>query len=719
MTSGIKKYYGLYITIGLGLLALTVPLLRDFHIESALLSALVGCYWAGWKASKAGKSTSDFSNSLSVLGYLYLFGLPLLVYTILAGCFSIHGLGFWILYPVPSVFFGTAVGRLLRIWKIPFASLITVLLLSVVSFGGLILEFYTYPQVYFFNHVWGGWPGPIYDETVQVTGSLFYFRFLTLLWICLLWTIPNIRSSTIAKWVISALIASMVLFYMHLPEMGITSPNTYIQDQLGGQRQSTHFTIYYDEDSYTEAEIDILAKEHEFYFDEISDRLKLSWKDFDQKIESYLYAHAWQKKKLTGAKFTSYVPVWLEQDQLHIAKQQLSGSLKHEMVHVLAKQFGNRFLNASWSIGLIEGLAVAVAPDESNNSTIDQIVVSEKPFPDADQMQHALSPLGFYGGRSTVNYTTAGSFVSYLLASHPVSNFKQVYRNSDFSEAYPQPFTELVNGWHEHLKTVSVDSVDQRIARRLFSIPSLFEKKCPHILSDFAAHWDNYRYHLAGDDTTAAVKSLDEAYLLKPDNPFIKAEWTFLKLKQGHTDQVINIAALEDTLVDLQLLYADAYRLAGNHSSAKKHLAKGIELYNEDPGPDSLSKAALDTRLDPLQWKYYLELRYGNKLIDDENYPELLYRSKILTIGKTIETEQWSKLITYSRLLSEFPAETRYFDRYLEMLHLLGYLQEWELADVWISKLDAMEKRQRYKERLQQQKDWITFMKTEQANGST
>lgn len=714
-----SKYYKYVLLFALGLLALAIPLLRDFHLESALLAALTGCFWAGWKASKAGKSADDLSNSFSILGYLYLFGLPLLVYAILTNCFSLHGLGFWILYPIPSVFFGTALGRLLRTWKVPFGGLLTILILLGIAFGGLILEFYTYPQVYFFNHVWGGWPGPIYDETVQVSGSLLYYRLLTLLWICLLWVISYLRTEPTAKWIALALIAAMTALYVNLPELGIISPESYIQQQLGGERQSTHFRIYYDEGSYTDDEIDLLAKEQEFYFDVISNRLQLSRENFNQKIESYLYAHPWQKKKLTGAKFTSYVPVWLKQDQLHIAKQQLSGSLKHELVHVLSKQFGNRLLNASWSIGLIEGLAVAVAPDESDNSTIDQIVVSEKPFPGAEQMEHALSPLGFYGGRSTVNYTTAGSFVKYLLGNYPVSNFKQAYRSSEFSETYPQPFDELVEGWHDHLETVTVDSVDQRIARRLFSIPSLFEKECPHILSAFASHWDDYRYHLAEGDTANAVRSLDEAFLLKPENPFIKTEWTFRNLKQGSLDRVINGATLKDTLVDLQLLYSDAFRLSGNDTAARAHLNRGAELYNEAPGPDSLLKAALNTRLDSLQWAYYLKLRYENELIEEEMYPELFYRTKILTIDTIIENEQWSKLITYSRLLAEFPVDSRYIDQYLDMLHLLGYLQQWELAEVWLAKLDALVKRQRHKERLQQQRNWIIFLKQAETNRST
>src|SRR5699024_4663507 len=129
---------------------------------------------------------------------------------------------------------------------------------------------------------------------------------------------------------------------------------------------------------YTKAKVGFIAAKQEFYYHQIVKRLQLSRRDNANKIQTYLYGNAWQKKKLVGAKFTSYVPVWLHQDQLHIAKEQVPRSLKHELVHVLAKQFGNKLIHASWSIGLVEGLAVALAKKQSRVATIDQIVRAEK-----------------------------------------------------------------------------------------------------------------------------------------------------------------------------------------------------------------------------------------------------------------------------------------------------------------------------------------------------
>jgi len=93
-----------------------------------------------------------------------------------------------------------------------------------------------------------------------------------------------------------------------------------------------------------------------------------------------------------------------------------------------------------------------------------------------------------------------------------------------------------------------------------------------------------------------------------------------------------------------------------------------------------------------------------------------LYRTKVRSIDQAIGNEQWSKLSTYSLLLYDFPADTRYFDSYLNMVHLLGYLQEWDLVDKWLAKLDALHKRERYKERLQDESRWITYLKQRDKN---
>jgi len=704
----IRNYIPIFISLLIGTAMLFIPLLGDFHIESAMLVSLAGCFWAGIRGCRKPKSGNDFYAALRIGGYLLIIGLPLLLHAVLAGCFNIDGLAFWILLPLPSVFFGYAVGRLFRSWQLSYRRIITLCLLLLIAIGIPVYELLYYPQVYLFNHVWGAWPGPIYDEAVHAGGGLLFFRILTLLWVVLLWQIPEIDKDRFSKWIVGFAVLSIAFSYANLTEFGIITPRKYLQDVLGGHKSTAHFELYYDNQNYSSHEIALLAKQQEFYYRQIARRLELPDRDPNNKIESYLYANAWQKKELVGAKFTSYVPVWLKQDQLHIAKQQLQ-SLKHELVHVMAKRFGNDLFHASWSIGLIEGLAVAVDGGSSATSTIDQIVVSEKPYPTEQELQYAFSARGFYGGRSGVNYITSGSFVHFLLDTFAVDSLKKAYAAGKIAKYYPGGWSELTKRWHQHLDSVQVDSVDQQTARRIFAIPSLFEQKCPHKISDFARAWDKYQFHRANYDTTGVLTALNRARTYASDVLPVKAEWSYWHLLNADYQTVQQVASLQDTAIDNQLLYADAFALSGDWNQAEEHLQKGRRLFEADP--DSLMKPALETRKDREQWEIYNRITYHNQFPDSVTFATALYRTKIRSLKKAMEQEKWSSVKQYSRWLLGDPLEVRYFDEYLEAIHQLAFLEIYPLAEEFIHRLSKEALRTRYRQRLEQEREWLRFQK--------
>ncbi len=704
--STLKKYLRFFLPVFLGIGLLFFPLLGDFHFESALVVSLGGCFWAGIRGCKKNSANRDFFAALAVAGYLFLVGIPLLVNALVIGCFSVDGLAFWLLFPLPSVFFGYSLGRLLRSWDISYRRLITVVVLVGIGLGIFLYEFFTYPQVYFFNHVWGGWPGPIYDETVRINGATVFFRSLTLLWAVLLWHVPILDSDQYSKWIIGFSAIAIIVGYTQLNEFGVISPPYHIQNTLKGHHSTKHFDLYYDRTHYSDTEVALLATEHEFYLSQISQELNLALPDTSDKIESYLYGHPWQKKQLVGAKFTSYVPVWLEQDQLHIAKQQIGSSLKHELVHVLAKQFGNKLFNASWSIGMIEGLAVAIDGGSSLKSTIDQIVVSEKPYPNAEELQKAFSPWGFYSGRSGVNYITAGSFVRFLMRDYPIKSLKDAYRTGNIATSYEQNWESLTANWHQYLDTVRVDSVDREIAGRIFGIPSLFEQECPHVVSDFAAAWDTYRFNMAEQDTAAALVSLNRAVAALPS---VKSEWSFRQLVSGDPQTVRQAATLQDTTVELQLLFADAFALSQNWSQADRHLKQAQSLYAANP--DSLLEEAIALRMNREQWAIYRQMRYKNKLPDSSTFANAYYRTKIRSLSKALEQEREEWVKRYSRHLITIPLHHQYFNDYQQLIHQLVFLGELKLASTFIDKVSALNLRQRYRKRLQQERRWLEFWK--------
>ncbi len=687
-----------------GALLLPVPLLRDFHFESALIAATFGCFWAGIRASKFNVS-NYFELSAEILLRLYLFGLPLFFYSLLSGCLTWDGIGFWIWVPVPSVYFGLSIGRFFKKMYTPLPTLLTILLILFVAGGIWMIEFFTLPQVYFYNHVWGVWPGPIYDESVRVTGSLFFFRVITFLWIMLFWWASEWRRSVKAKAILVIAFILLVVSYSQLANLGVITPRSYLKQEFR-ELKTEHFDIYYAEEAYSEDEIAYWAERHEFHFQQITKKLNIEWPG-GQKIESFLYANAWQKKKLVGAKFTSYVPIWLEQDQLHIAKQQLNGVLKHEMVHAISKQFGNWLYNGSKSIGLIEGIAEAIAANASPESTLDQIIAAEPPYPTVDEMQSSLGVGGFYFSASAISYTTAGSFVSYLLNNYPAEQFKMAYPSADFEEAYGIPFDTLVTRWVATLPPVKIDSVDRQVSSLIFSQRSLFQRFCPHAVTPELELWDDYQLALAQENESNRYNAISDLHDLDPQNLLVKQEWIRSELLAGNYAAVLDSFGQEDSLLIFGILKADAFALSGDWNSARETM-----LFFK-PEIDTTSarqfKYSYQMREDLLNWSTLLNARYQKKLPDSSAFSRLNTPVQMLIIAEALDLENDLLFLEFSSIAIDRPLDQDWFDIYESITDKLIYLHEFELAEKWVHSIQEMSLRARYKERMNEQIEWLNF----------
>ena len=692
----------------LGLLVLPIPLLRDFHFETAMIAGTIGAIWAAFKLLKS-TYVQDKTSIPPIIRFVYIFGLPSFLFSLISGCLTWQGVFFWILTPIPSIFFGAALGRFVRSLNSSFPKTLTFIALVLFAFGGLLLEAINFPQVYFFNHIWGTWPGPIYDETVTVTKSYVYFRCITALWILFLWNLPRITRRRINQLLAGFFGTCLIVCYFYLSQMGIITPRSVLKEELSTHITTTHFDLYFDSNNFSDAEIEYWALKHEFYFNQITAALEIEWPS-NRRIESYLYANAWQKKELVGAKYTSYVPIWLSQDQLHIAKQQLDGVLKHEMVHAISKQFGNSLFNGSWSIGLIEGVAEAIAADASRESTLAQIIASEQPYPSVQQMRNAFSSTGFYSSAASISYTTAGAFVQYLLQNYPVQNFKQAYPNSDFEQAYGIPFDSLVIAWEKTLPPVVIDSIDIQNSEFLFGQLSLFQKSCPHSVSKELHLWDQYQFHNSVEETASAQKAISDLYSLDIENLLVKREWISSQLSNGGYITVIEAITANDTLLTLKLLKADALVLNGDIEAATQSLNSLKQNLTEQTGRSFRYSYAL--RSDSTNWTHFLAARYQKNLPSVEKFNTLNVPNQMLIISEAIDTKNYALLPQYSHSTLQHPLNSDWFDVYEALIDRLIFLKSFDEAQQWLDKLSNIELRARYQERLSQQKDWLYFMKS-------
>ncbi|MEX0929937.1 MAG: hypothetical protein WDZ53_11055 [Balneolales bacterium] len=701
-----KRLLPYLIALLAGLLALSVPLLRDFHIESAVPAALVGAFYGAVFAATR-NSPGDWRGLGYVMSVIYTAALPILVSNMANGCFTISGLGFWVFYPSVSVYFGYAMGRYFRNTGFNKPVLYSILTLVAIAVGIWLIEIYHLPQVYFHNHVWGGWPGTIYDVEIEFTASELFFRAITFTWASLLWLAPTFWENSYSRYGVALFTVSLMLSYSQLSQAGIASPREYLQAELGGFYETEHFHIYYSKHHFTDYDLRKNAALHEFHLKEIAETLEVDLPSPDNKIESYLYGHPWQMKKLVGAKNVSYVPVWSSVDQLHVGKNAIERTLRHELVHGMAKQFGNAVIKASWSIGLVEGLAVALAPASRQITTADQTVAANRDLLTAGEVRSLLSPTGFYTGRGAVNYTTAGSLVGYLLREHPVEYFKKAYQSAGIEQAYPQPLDSIVKGWHQYIATVEFDMREQEAGEQLFATPSIFEADCPRSVSPEHRLTDRYLYYMAEADTAAALHELEGLLQLNPDNYNAWRFWATMNFSNNKT--------MWDVVPDHHphnpfylIKQADFAMLNGIPSEAKSYLDQFETTINGRTSSEF--RAMLQRRSDSRNWHQLVDGLYRTSEITREDFEAMGNNNRFYTMQKMLRQNNRDDILEFIRLLAEKPYDASFFDIFLQSIEYALLNDDPETGKHLNSFLENQSLRPLEKEKLKELSRFSTFL---------
>ncbi|MEX0686229.1 MAG: hypothetical protein WD267_05225 [Balneolales bacterium] len=690
-----------------GMGALFIPLLRDFHIESAVPAALIGAFFASAYAAR-GNSRKDWRGLVYVMGVIYAAAIPIIISNISRGCMTTSGLGFWVFYPAISMYFGYAVGRYFRItgWKKPI--MFSVLILMIISIGTLLIELYYLPQVYFHNHVWGGWPGTIYDVEVDFTSSELFFRSMTFSWASLLWLAPSFWKDTFSKFGVILFTLSLMFSYTQLSEGGIISPRSYLQSELNGHLETEHFHIYYSREHFTESEMRRNAGYHEFHLQEIAEILELDLPPADHKIESYLYGHPWQMKNLVGAKNVSYVPVWSPVDQLHIGKNAIDRTLRHELVHVMAKQFGNRWISASWSVGLLEGVAVALSPASRQITTNDQAMASTGGAFSTIEMRRLLSPTGFYGGRGPMNYTVTGSFVDYLLNEYPVDYFKEAYRSSNLEEAYPVSLDILIAGWQRHLDTVEFDMREQQAGELMFSTPSIFEEDCPRRVCEEQRLTDTYLYHMAEADTASALRTMKSLLRLNPENSASWRYWSTLGLNNNHIWEIVPDHHPVNPFFLVR--QADYAMLTGTPSEAEIYLRQFKSALKDFSNMELNSM--LHRRSDHQKWSQLVVGLHRTSEISLQDFEAMDETTRFYTLQRMLNQNNRNDIAQFIRLLDQAPYDSKFFQVYLMAIEHAALYHEYELAQKLISYLVQQKLRPLEKEALHEMVRFNKYLKS-------
>ena len=161
-----------------------------------------------------------------------------------------------------------------------------------------------------------------------------------------------------------------------------------------------------------------------------------------------------------------------------------------EIAHAVASAFGDPLLGVATrhgvfiNPGLIEGLAVAVDwPATYDRPTPHEAVRALQQL-GMDPLIERLLSLQFVSVSSARGYTTAGSFLRFLLDAYGAAKLRAVYRSGgDFEAAYGVPLATLEAAWRKMLAAIELPPGSVEAQRERFRGGSVFARPCPHAVA--------------------------------------------------------------------------------------------------------------------------------------------------------------------------------------------------------------------------------------------
>ena len=362
----------------------------------------------------------------------------------------------------------------------------------------LFLGYFT-PAVYSYNFVYGYFPGLTYDESLYLSWPLMLFRYLTFLAAALLllvaefamsyapvgsgfrglWgTLKQLRFHRQGRTIILAVALQLALGWIFRVQLGFESTSTSIERALDGSVTTAHFDIHYAPESFTKEELRWVAAMHEFRYEQVRADLRVS---SEPRIASFLYPDASVKRRFIGAGNTNIAKPW--RSEIHLNADSWSVALKHELVHVIAGEFGMPVIRAHYNTGLVEGLATAV-DDDFGNRSLNEYAAAMIRFGIVDQPSALIRFTGFASQTSSVSYVAMGSFCQFLLRVYGVDRFKEVYHGGAPEKTYGRSYDELLAAWEDSLRAINVPDAWRAHVEYVFRRPSIFAKTCARAVAN-------------------------------------------------------------------------------------------------------------------------------------------------------------------------------------------------------------------------------------------
>lgn len=352
-------------------------------------------------------------------------------------------------------------------------------------------RFYSTPAVYFYDHFFGYFSGPLYD-TVFDDSPLVTFRIGSLAWLVAVWIAVvhlELRSDGRAGWSwprlpmalaqVATLAAALGLWWgSHA--LGHATTARSLRSELDRSLQLGRCEVVYP-GAIPRSEAELLARQCVAHLDSISRYFEVSG---PEAVTVYLFSSWRQKQRLVGAGTTYIAKPWRQEVFIQ------SGGfphpvLRHELAHVVAGTFGRGPLWISGPLGgwipdpgRIEGVAVAASPSAGSGLTLDEQARVQLELGKLPPLSRVFS-LSFLGTSSVSAYSVAGAFVDWLGRTRGKSTLRAWYSGVPLEVCAGVGLKALEGEWKAHLLTIPVSAQALEAGRVRYSQASIFGRRCP------------------------------------------------------------------------------------------------------------------------------------------------------------------------------------------------------------------------------------------------
>ncbi|MEE9386580.1 MAG: hypothetical protein V3V08_24455 [Nannocystaceae bacterium] len=415
---------------------------------------------------------------------------------------------------------------------------------------------YVHPVVFAYDPFWGHFAGSLYDESVTVSATYGWFRAYNLLGataaILFLISFQRARqpASSASTWRQSALalglVAAIVTGWIGArgDDFGFTTTLDSTRDRLSLTRKTEHFVIYYAPRSATAKEIDAVAAEHEFAWSRLA---RILGREPSDKIHSFVFPSSGEKRRIFGAGKVEISLPWKRQIYLH-HQSFPHGALHHELAHAFGATFGDPVFGLSPAVGLIEGLANALAPRASSGLDLhDQAAILDRL--EKRPSLSSIIGLGFWAKASSRAYTTAGSFCAWLMETYGVPPMMELYRNGgDFRGTYKRSLRSLEDDWLLFLRVRAIAEEDIARMTQRFKRRSIFQRVCAHRATQLRR-----QAKLAADrgHLKESVRALETLCRIEPDRYQHRVALARQFAEAGEYDQAREVLAVASEMETL------------------------------------------------------------------------------------------------------------------------------------------------------------------------